>query len=67
VDSRTEEVIKHLNRLVNDRAIPPRARKRISDAVQHIHELELKVVKIKGAAVQHLRKLKLKLAKLNGD
>jgi len=67
VDSKTEEVIKQLNRLVNDRNIPHQARKIILVSVQHIRELALNVAKIKSDAVKHLRELKLKLAKLKGD
>ena len=67
MDSKTEEVIKQLNRLVNDRNIPHQARKIILASVQHIRELTLNVANIKSDAVKHLRELKLKLAKLKGD
>ena len=42
--SRSNEIIKQLNRLANDRNIPHLARNNIRDAVQHIRELLLKVV-----------------------
>jgi len=50
VTSRSNEIIKQLNRLANDRNIPHRARNNIRDAVQHIRELTLKVAEGPGAA-----------------
>ncbi|MCP4392510.1 MAG: hypothetical protein GY802_29735 [Gammaproteobacteria bacterium] len=41
--SRSNEIIKHLNRLANDRSLSPQARNRIRDAAQHIRELQLKL------------------------
>ena len=37
--SRSEEIVKQLNRLANDRGLAPIARNRIRDAVQHIKDL----------------------------
>ena len=38
--SRTDEVIKQLNRLVNDRSLATPTRNKIRDAVQHINKLQ---------------------------
>ena len=42
--NRSEEIIKQLNRLVNDRSLPPYARNRVSHAIQHIKELNRQFV-----------------------
>ena len=43
MNSRSNEMIKHLNRLANDRSLPMHARNKISDAVRHIRDLQLKL------------------------
>ncbi|MDH3469595.1 MAG: hypothetical protein OES26_27545 [Gammaproteobacteria bacterium] len=40
---RSNEVIKQLNRLANDRSLPTQARNKINDAVRHIRELQLRL------------------------
>jgi hypothetical protein len=40
MSSRSDEIMKRLNRLVNDRNITPQARNQISEAVNHIRSLE---------------------------
>lgn len=37
--NRSEEIVKQLNRLANDRGLAPIVRNRIRDAVQHIKDL----------------------------
>ena len=36
---RSNEIIKHLDRLANDRSLPPRTRHRIREAALHIKDL----------------------------
>ena len=43
MNSRSNEVIKQLNRLANDRSLPLQARNRINEAVRHIRELQHKL------------------------
>ena len=43
VQSKSNEIIKRLNRLTNDRSLPMQARNKISEALQHIRELQLKL------------------------
>jgi len=50
VNTRSNEIIKQLNRLANDPSLPPRTRNQIRDAAQHIRELQLKQVEGPGAA-----------------
>ena len=52
---RSNEIIKKLNRLVNDRSLNPQARKHISDAIRHIRDLH--------DGVARIRELHMKLAK----
>ena len=46
MNERSNEIIKQLNRLVNDRSLAPHARNKIRDAIQHVRELQLKLSKI---------------------
>lgn len=41
---RSDEVIKQLNRLVNDRTLAPNVRSKIREAMRHIREMELKLI-----------------------
>jgi len=41
--SRSDEIVKQLNRLVNDRNITLQARKQIREAVNHIRKLQCRV------------------------
>jgi len=43
MSSRSDEVMKQLNRLVNDRNITPQARNHIREAVDYIRELKCQV------------------------
>ena len=45
---RSEEIVKQLNRLANDRNLPPPTRNKVRDAVQHIKELNLKMADLKS-------------------
>ena len=56
---RSNEIIKQLNRLANDRSLNPTTRKHISEAMRHIRELH--------DGVAHIRELYLKLAKVRKD
>lgn len=38
-DSRSNEIIKNLNRLANDRTLPPNTRNKVRDAARHMKEL----------------------------
>ncbi len=40
MNSRTNEIIKQLNRLANDRSLPIQARNKINEAVRHMRELQ---------------------------
>lgn len=44
MSSRSDEVMKQLNRLVNDRNITPQARNQIRDAVNHIRDLQWQLI-----------------------
>jgi len=48
MNNRSSEIIKQLNRLVNDRSLPMQARNRINEAVRHIRELQLKLAEAKN-------------------
>ena len=48
MNSRSDEIIRQLNRLANDRSLPLPARNRINDAVRHIRELQLKLARPKS-------------------
>jgi len=48
MNSKSNEMIKQLNRLVNDRSLPMQARNRINEAVRHIRELQLKLKEAKN-------------------
>ena len=41
---RSDEIIKQLNRLVNDRGLAPNVRNKIREAMRHIREMELKLM-----------------------
>ncbi len=43
VIANSNEIMKQLNRLANDRNLPPNARKKLLDAVRHIKDLQLKL------------------------
>jgi uncharacterized protein (UPF0147 family) len=47
MNSRTNEVIKQLNRLANDRSLPMQVRNKINDAARHIKELQLRLAQTK--------------------
>ena len=49
MNNRSNEVIKQLNRLANDRNLPPLVRNKILDAIRHIKELQLKLMEVVGA------------------
>ena len=40
MESRSEEIINQLNRLSNDRSLPPAVRNKIREAVDHIKKLQ---------------------------
>ena len=50
---RSNQIIKQLNRLANDRSLPPQARNKMHEAIQHIKDLH--------SGVQRIRELYLKL------
>ena len=43
MENKSNEIIKRLNRLTNDRNLPMQARNKITEALQHIRELQLKL------------------------
>ena len=43
VENRSDEIVKQLNRLANDRSLSMQARNKISQALQHVKELQLKL------------------------
>lgn len=49
MNSRSNEIIKQLNRLANDRSLPSQVRNRVRDAAQHIRELQLKLAEMMSA------------------
>lgn len=46
MNSRTNEIIKQLNRLANDRSLSLQVRNRVREAAQHIRELQLKLAEM---------------------
>ena len=40
MSNRSNEIVKQLNRLANDRNLPMNARKKINDAARHIRDLQ---------------------------
>ena len=56
---KSNEVIKELNRLVNDRSLKPQVRNKISRAAQHIKDLH--------QAVSRISELHLKLSRNRAD
>ena len=51
--NKNNEIIKHLNRLANDRTLPLQARKKISEAAHYIDDLH--------DGVDHVRELYMEL------
>jgi len=49
---RSNEIIKHLNRLANDRSLTPQARSKMREAAQHIKELHTGVKRIRELYLQ---------------
>ena len=49
MNNRSTEVIRQLNRLANDRSLPPLTRNKILDAIRHIKELQFKLMEVEGA------------------
>ncbi len=49
---RSNEIIKHLNRLANDRSLSPQARGRVREAAQHIKELHAGVKRVRELYLQ---------------
>jgi uncharacterized protein (UPF0147 family) len=43
MNRRSREIIKQLNRLVNDRSLPLHARNKINVALRHIRELQIRL------------------------
>ncbi|MGB5328629.1 MAG: hypothetical protein WBO58_10430 [Gammaproteobacteria bacterium] len=48
MNNKSNEIIKQLNRLVNDRSLPMQARNRVNEAIRHIRELQLKLAEAKN-------------------
>lgn len=44
MNSRSNEIIRQLNRLANDRSLNTQARHKILDAIRHIRELQLQLL-----------------------
>ena len=44
--NRSEEIVKQLNRLANDRNLAPPARNKIRDAIQHIRDLHVRMIEL---------------------
>lgn len=44
---RSNEVIKQLNRLANDRSLAPQTRNKLREAVQHIKDLQIRITELK--------------------
>jgi hypothetical protein len=40
---RSNEIIRQLNRLANDRNLPPQVRNKVLDALQHIKDLDFRL------------------------
>lgn len=45
--SRSDEIIRQLNRLANDRSLPMQVRNKINDAVRHIRDLQQKLEQVR--------------------
>ena len=43
MNDRSNEIIRHLNRLANDRSLTLNARNKVRDALHHIQDLNLKL------------------------
>lgn len=43
MENRSQEIVKQLNRLANDRSLPMQARNKINQALQHVKELQLRL------------------------
>jgi hypothetical protein len=50
MNGRSNEIIKQLNRLANDRNLDPNARNKIRDAIQHLREMQLKLSELRREA-----------------
>ena len=50
MNDRSDEVIKQLNRLANDRSLVPYARNKLRDAINHVRELQYKLSALVGDA-----------------
>ena len=48
MNNKSNEIIKQLNRLVNDRSLPMQARNRVNEAIRHIRELQLKLAEARN-------------------
>lgn len=48
MNAKSKEIVKQLNRLVNDRSLPLQARNKVNQAAQHIREMQLRLAKTKG-------------------
>lgn len=44
---RTNEIIKQLNRLANDRSLAPQTRNKMREAAQHIRDLQFRLTELK--------------------
>lgn len=51
MNTNTDEIIKQLNRLANDRNLTPNARKQILDAVRHIREMQFKLSELERETI----------------
>ena len=47
MNTNTDEIIKQLNRLANDRSLNPSARRQILDAVRHIRDMQLRLSELR--------------------
>lgn len=50
MNHRSDEVIKQLNRLANDRSLAPYVRNKLRDAINHVRELQFKLSALAGDA-----------------
>ena len=50
MNDRSDEVIRQLNRLANDRSLVPYARNKLRDAINHVRELQFKLSALVGDA-----------------
>lgn len=45
---RSNEIIKQLNRLANDRSLAPQTRNKVREAARHIRDLQVKLAELKN-------------------